>query len=103
MDEAASKVHEERICLKDPRKTVTPYGGQLEWTLPGRNKMVAHLKDSSRIRHRKRWSQVSKKDPNKKFVINIVQMFLYLYQPIIGQSPIYNTAREYSFQPLNNV
>lgn len=28
------------------------------WTLPGKTKMFAHLKDKDRIRHRKRWSQV---------------------------------------------
>lgn len=33
-------------------------GGRLVWTLPGKTKMFAHLKDKDRIRHRKRWSQV---------------------------------------------
>ena len=42
-----------------PVKYVTPYGGRLEWTLPGKNKLVAHLKDKKKIRHRKRWSQVN--------------------------------------------
>ena len=36
----------------------TPYGGRLEWTLPGGTQMFVHLKDKSLIRHRKRWSQV---------------------------------------------
>lgn len=37
---------------------MTPYGGRLIWTLPGRTKMIAHLKDKNKIRHKKRWSQV---------------------------------------------
>jgi chitin synthase len=37
---------------------VCPYGGRLIWTLPGRTKMIAHLKDKNKIRHKKRWSQV---------------------------------------------
>ncbi|KAL3854410.1 hypothetical protein ACJMK2_013680 [Sinanodonta woodiana] len=39
-------------------KIPTPYGGQLVWKLPGGNKIIAHLKDKQKIRHRKRWSQV---------------------------------------------
>ena len=35
----------------------TPYGGRLVYTLPGKTKMHVHLKDKSRIRHKKRWSQ----------------------------------------------
>ncbi|XP_014677029.1 PREDICTED: uncharacterized protein LOC106816900 [Priapulus caudatus] len=40
------------------KKIPTPYGGRLEWELPGENILVVHLKDSAKIRHRKRWSQV---------------------------------------------
>lgn len=40
------------------KKIPTPYGGRLEWELPGANILVVHLKDKSKIRHRKRWSQV---------------------------------------------
>ncbi|KAG1661767.1 Chitin synthase chs-2 [Nymphon striatum] len=58
MDEAASHVHRCPIRLKPPKKLPTPYGGRLMWQLPGKNKLVAHLKDKSKIRHRKRWSQV---------------------------------------------
>lgn len=36
----------------------TPYGGRLEWKLPSGNIMIAHLKDKTKIRHKKRWSQV---------------------------------------------
>jgi len=58
IDEAASLVHETEIHVKPPKKYPTPYGGRLVWTLPGKTKMIAHLKDKSKIRHRKRWSQV---------------------------------------------
>ncbi|CAG2064056.1 unnamed protein product [Timema podura] len=58
LDEAASLVHETEIHVKPPKKYPTPYGGRLTWVLPGKTKMIAHLKDKSKIRHRKRWSQV---------------------------------------------
>ncbi|KAL0119961.1 hypothetical protein PUN28_007970 [Cardiocondyla obscurior] len=41
-----------------PAKYPTPYGGRLVWVLPGKNKLIVHLKDKNKIRHRKRWSQV---------------------------------------------
>ncbi|KAJ1155265.1 hypothetical protein NDU88_007999 [Pleurodeles waltl] len=40
------------------RFTVTPYGGQLQYTLPNGNFLYVHLKDKDRIRHKKRWSQI---------------------------------------------
>ncbi|XP_014282325.1 chitin synthase chs-2 isoform X2 [Halyomorpha halys] len=58
IDEAASHVHETHIRIRPPVKYPTPYGGRLVWTLPGKTKMIAHLKDKAKIRHRKRWSQV---------------------------------------------
>ncbi|XP_020295800.1 uncharacterized protein LOC109860841 isoform X2 [Pseudomyrmex gracilis] len=58
LDEAASDVHQTRMHVRAPKKLPTPYGGRLVWTLPGKTKMIAHLKDKSKIRHRKRWSQV---------------------------------------------
>ncbi|XP_051174656.1 chitin synthase chs-2-like isoform X2 [Leptopilina boulardi] len=58
LDEAASDVHQTRMHVRAPKKIPTPYGGRLIWTLPGKTKMIAHLKDKSKIRHRKRWSQV---------------------------------------------
>jgi chitin synthase len=58
LDEAASDVHQTNIRLRAPKKYPAPYGGRLVWTLPGKTKMIAHLKDKDRIRHRKRWSQV---------------------------------------------
>lgn len=44
--------------MSPPDKIATPYGGRLIWTLPGENKLVVHLKDKDKIRHKKRWSQV---------------------------------------------
>ncbi|KAK7111424.1 hypothetical protein V1264_011059 [Littorina saxatilis] len=58
MDNAASAVHRSQIRLDPPVKYPTPYGGRLEWTLPGQNKLAVHLKDKTRVRHKKRWSQV---------------------------------------------
>ena len=57
MDEAASYVHCQNVKVKPPRKIATPYGGRLIWTLPGKTKIVAHLKDKAKIRNKKRWSQ----------------------------------------------
>ncbi|KAK3589761.1 hypothetical protein CHS0354_021089 [Potamilus streckersoni] len=58
MDKAASKVHRVPVKIGPPTKYPTPYGGRLEWSLLGGNKLVAHLKDKVKIRHKKRWSQV---------------------------------------------
>ncbi|XP_073941851.1 chitin synthase chs-2-like [Choristoneura fumiferana] len=58
IDEAASEVHTANIKLRSPKKFPAPYGGRLVWTLPGKNKLICHLKDKTKIRHRKRWSQV---------------------------------------------
>ena len=46
------------MTIKDPVKIPTPYGGRLEWELPSHSKLIAHLKDKVKIRHKKRWSQV---------------------------------------------
>ena len=35
-------------------KMETPYGGRLVWTLPGTTKIICHLKDKNKIRHKKR-------------------------------------------------
>lgn len=58
IDDAASEVHETRIRVRPPKKYLTPYGGRLVWTLPGRTQLIAHLKDKKKIRAKKRWSQV---------------------------------------------
>ncbi|XP_026324913.1 chitin synthase chs-2 isoform X3 [Hyposmocoma kahamanoa] len=58
IDEAASEVHQTNIRIRPPKKLPAPYGGRLTWILPGKTKMICHLKDKAKIRHRKRWSQV---------------------------------------------
>ncbi|XP_045459045.1 chitin synthase chs-2 isoform X1 [Melitaea cinxia] len=58
IDEAASEVHQTIIRVRPPKKYPAPYGGRLSWVLPGKTKMICHLKDKAKIRHRKRWSQV---------------------------------------------
>ncbi|TRY79649.1 hypothetical protein TCAL_06588 [Tigriopus californicus] len=57
MDEAASYVHGRNVMVKPPTKYPAPHGGRLVWTLPGKTKIVCHLKDKDLIRHKKRWSQ----------------------------------------------
>jgi len=52
-------IHETQLVLPAPAKIPTPYGGQLTWTLPGGNLLYVHIKDKNKIRHKKRWSQVS--------------------------------------------
>jgi chitin synthase len=54
-----SAVHKTVMMIPPPVKYPTPYGGRLVWQLPGGNKIIAHLKDKAKIRHRKRWSQVA--------------------------------------------
>ncbi|KAF8362093.1 chs-2 [Pristionchus pacificus] len=58
MDAAATAVHQTTMHLKPPKKVKTPYGGRFVYILPGKNRLIIHLKDKNRIRHRKRWSQV---------------------------------------------
>ncbi|KAK6046965.1 hypothetical protein COOONC_15531, partial [Cooperia oncophora] len=57
VDQAASAVHQTQMRLRPPKKILTPYGGRLQYILPGKNKLTVHLKDKNKIRHRKRWSQ----------------------------------------------
>ncbi|XP_063241844.1 chitin synthase chs-2-like [Bacillus rossius redtenbacheri] len=56
MEDTVERFH--GVRLQPPTTIPTPYGGRLVWTLPGRNKIVVHLKDKNKIRTRKRWSQV---------------------------------------------
>ena len=52
-------VHGVEKVVEDPIKIPTPYGGRLVWLLPGKNRLIVHMKDKNLIRHKKRWSQVS--------------------------------------------
>ncbi|XP_053405852.1 chitin synthase-like isoform X2 [Mercenaria mercenaria] len=61
LDEAATDIlgsETKNEWDSSPLKSNLPYGGRLTWTLPGKTKMVVHLKNKLKIRHRKRWSQV---------------------------------------------
>uniref|UniRef100_A0A5S6QWL1 chitin synthase n=1 Tax=Trichuris muris TaxID=70415 RepID=A0A5S6QWL1_TRIMR len=58
IDSAASAVHKTTITLKPPIKFHVPYGGRLVWSMPGDNKLFVHLKDRTKLRNKKRWSQV---------------------------------------------
>uniref|UniRef100_A0A915Q6U5 chitin synthase n=1 Tax=Setaria digitata TaxID=48799 RepID=A0A915Q6U5_9BILA len=58
VDEAASALHQTQMKLRPPKKTSTPYGGRLSFIMPGKNRLMIHLKDKQKIRVRKRWSQV---------------------------------------------
>ncbi|CAF1342892.1 unnamed protein product, partial [Didymodactylos carnosus] len=51
-------VHGVEQVVDDPIKIPTSYGGRLVWILPGKNRLIVHLKDKDLIRHKKRWSQV---------------------------------------------
>ncbi|CAF0891844.1 unnamed protein product [Rotaria sp. Silwood1] len=55
---AGAYVHGVEKIVEDPIKIPTPYGGRLVWLLPGKNRLIVHMKDKNLIRHKKRWSQV---------------------------------------------
>ncbi|CAF2375628.1 unnamed protein product [Rotaria sp. Silwood2] len=55
---AGAYVHGVEKIVEDPIKIPTPYGGRLVWLLPGKNRLIVHMKDKNSIRHKKRWSQV---------------------------------------------
>lgn len=57
MEDAARSVTRGPIFLPPPTKIPTPYGCKLTWIMPGHTKMVVHVKNKNKIRHRKRWSQ----------------------------------------------
>ena len=71
-----SAVMEVAWKLRPPTKKVTPYGAQLVWTLPGGNLLIVHLKDKNKIRHKKRWSQVSYATPEAFSLITPTQKLL---------------------------
>ncbi|CAF1113321.1 unnamed protein product, partial [Didymodactylos carnosus] len=56
--EAAKIVYRRKELLSPPSRVITPYGGQLIWATPGHKPIVVHLKDITKIRNKKRWSQV---------------------------------------------
>lgn len=54
-----SALHQTQMRLRPPKKISTPYGGRISFIMPGKNRLMIHLKDKQKIRVRKRWSQVS--------------------------------------------
>jgi len=48
----------EKWMKRRKRMNETPYGGKLKFCLPGGTQVTVHLKDKTKIRARKRWSQV---------------------------------------------
>ena len=44
--------------LGRPERYITPYGGQLVWRTVANKQIFVHLKDKTRVRNRKRWSQI---------------------------------------------
>lgn len=50
--------YDKQIELPEGGMLRTPYGSRIEWKLPGENKLFVHLKDNTKIRNKKRWSQV---------------------------------------------
>ncbi|KAK3722284.1 hypothetical protein QZH41_016392 [Actinostola sp. cb2023] len=47
-----------KVDLSEARKIRTPYGMQLSWLLPGDLPITIHMKDNSKVKNKKRWSQV---------------------------------------------
>ena len=75
--------------IPPPFKTPTPYGGRLTWVLPGGNFLIAHIKDKTKIRHKKRWSQVIVKRysfcfSSKLFCVQVMYMYYLLGYRIFG-------------------
>ena len=70
-----SAILQRDVEIKPPERMVTPYGGRLTWILPGKNKLVVHVKNKKKIRNRKRWSQVY----GWKYVALIVRDVLVIY------------------------
>ncbi|OXA64962.1 Chitin synthase 1 [Folsomia candida] len=80
LEEAASHVHQAFVKLRPPKKIPTPYGGRLEYILPGKTKLIVHIKDKAKIRHKKRWSQV--------------MYMYYLLGHLLMEQPISTTRKE---------
>ncbi|CAC5381089.1 CHS1 [Mytilus coruscus] len=53
--------YEKQINLPAGSMLRTPYGSRIEWTLPGDNKLFVHLKDKTKVRNKKPWSQLDRK------------------------------------------
>ncbi|XP_052242460.1 chitin synthase chs-1-like [Dreissena polymorpha] len=58
LQESVNSVYAKSMKLMQPFIVPTPYGGQIVYQMPGENFLFIHLKDKTKIRHKKRWSQV---------------------------------------------
>ncbi|XP_063411465.1 chitin synthase chs-2-like [Mytilus trossulus] len=58
LNDATREFYDKQIELPEGGMLRTPYGSRIEWKLPGENKLFVHLKDNTKIRNKKRWSQV---------------------------------------------
>jgi len=47
-----------KSILSPPTRYLTPYGGQLVWKTPYNKLIYVHLKDKTKVRNKKRWSQI---------------------------------------------
>ena len=43
------------VEFEKPTKMLTPYGGRVQWKLPGESLLTVHLKDKTKIRNKKRY------------------------------------------------
>jgi chitin synthase len=71
------------MSVGDPIRVPTPYGGRLVWIMPGNNKIIVHMKDRDKIRHRKRWSQV-------------MYMYYLLSYKLLGRKESKDFGKKYS-------
>jgi len=76
-------VHGVEMSVGDPIRVPTPYGGRLVWIMPGNNKIIVHMKDRDKIRHRKRWSQV-------------MYMYYLLSYKLLGRKESKDFGKKYS-------
>ena len=56
VDQLISILKERKIDIKE--KNLTPYGGRLTWELKFKTILICHLKDKTKIKIKKRWSQL---------------------------------------------
>ena len=65
-----------KLGVAPPIKMETPYGGRIIWTLPGETKVICHLKDKNKIRHKKRLEIFYISTPNSFFFTKLNEMIV---------------------------
>ena len=86
-------VHGVEKIVEDPIKIPTPYGGRLVWLLPGKNRLIVHMKDKNSIRHKKRWSQVNRDLSTVQLNIDDLLLLGNVYVLLIGIQTITKKTR----------